>query len=84
MHENVSPHLANVLGNARMRNNDYLGALDMFDKVITIEPNWGQTLDDAAYCCFKIGNRQKGMELAKRVKMLGVMQTNNKWRIGKL
>lgn len=78
----LSPHMANVLGSARMRNKDYQGASEMFDKVIAMEPNWGQTLDDAAYCCFKTGDRQKAIDLAKRAKMLGFVQTHDEWRSG--
>lgn len=81
-HEKTT-HLRTTLGHARMRCDDYLGALTIYDTVIKDVPDHGLVLDRAAHCAFLEGNGNKGRSYAKKANQLGFSETYKDWRTKK-
>ncbi len=79
----MTAHLAANLGYARMRCNDFKGALAMFESVVNEKPDHGLVLDCAAHCYFLVGDGTKGRAFAKRAFQLGFVDTYHDWCAGK-
>lgn len=82
--ESPSTHLRFNLATARWQCDDFSGALALFDDVLKDETyqSYAHALSQAAHCAFKLGDGDRGRELAKRANDLGVPEAFRLWRIG--
>ena len=78
----ISPHLAINRGYALMQTRKYEQALNDFEFVIKIKPNYAPALDYAAYCAFMLDDHTKGIKYAKEARKYGEPRTYNDWRKG--
>jgi hypothetical protein len=79
----VTPHLAMNRGYALMQLKKYELALQDFEFVISVRPNYALALDYAAHCALTIGDYLKGGNYAKEARKYGVMQAYEDWQKGK-
>jgi len=79
----ITCHLAFNLGVARMRCNDFAGGLEVLEYAIKLKPHHALALDAAAHCAFLVGDKVKGLSLAKRAEQLGQRETYSQWKLGK-
>jgi len=79
----MSPRLAYTIGFARMMNNEFAGALSMFERAAELKPDYALALDNAAYCAFRLGDAIKGRGYAKSARQLGVSTTYDMYDVGK-
>jgi len=78
----VPNKLAYTFGFAKMMNKDYIGALDIFDRIIHKFPDHALALDNASYSCFQLGETVKGKSRAKRAQMNGISTTYDQYDVG--
>jgi tetratricopeptide (TPR) repeat protein len=78
----VPNKLAYTFGFAKMMNKDYIGSLDIFEKIIQKFPDHALALDNASYCCFQLGETVKGKSRAKRAQMYGISTTYDQYDVG--
>ena len=79
---NMTPHLAVNRGYALMQIGRYEQALNDFEFVIKIKPNYARALDHAAHCAFMIEDQVRDMKYAKEARKYGDPRTYNDWRNG--
>ncbi|MFC2018721.1 tetratricopeptide repeat protein [Chloroflexota bacterium] len=79
---NITPHLALNRGYALMQTNKFEQALDDFEFVISMRPNYALALVHAAHCAFMLHDHQKGIRYAKEARNYGEPRTYNDWRKG--
>lgn len=78
----MTPHLAVNRGYVLMQTKRYEQALNDFEFVIRIKPNYAPTLDYAAHCAFMIEDQVRGIKYAKEARKYGEPHTYNDWRMG--
>lgn len=79
----LSPRLAYAIGFARTMNNDFDGALSMFEKAMELKPDYALAFDNAAYCAFHQKNTIKGRRYAKSARQFGISTTYDMYDVGK-
>lgn len=70
------------LGAARMRAGHPREALVPLREAIAAEPRDGRALDDAAHCCFVLGDHREGAKYAKRARECGWPRVYDRWKTG--
>jgi len=80
----LSAKFCNTTGFSRMMNHDPAGALTMFEKAISLKPDYALALDNASYCSFLLGDKINGKGYAKSARLLGVSTTYDQFDVGKL
>lgn len=78
----MTPHLAVNRGYVLMQTKRYEQALNDFEFVIRIKPNYAPTLDYAAHCAFMIEDQVRGIKYAKEARKYGEPHTYHDWRMG--
>ncbi len=68
---------------AKMINQDFGGALEMFEKATQMKRDFAPALENAAFCAFRLGNRLKGRRYAKIARRLGISTTYDLYDVGK-
>ena len=80
--DELTPHMAWMLGHATMWCKEPQAALGLFEFVLNAEPENATVIDSAAFCHFLLGNKVEGARLAKSAAQLGVSTTYDAWRAG--
>jgi len=78
----TTPHLAVNRGYVLMQTKRYEQALNDFEYVIKIKPNYALALDYAAHCAFMVDDQVRGIKYAKEARKYGEPRTYNYWRKG--
>ncbi len=76
----ITPHLALNRGYALMQIKRYRQALEDFEYVIKIKPNYALALYYAAHCAFMIKDLPKGIKYAKEARKYGEPRAYNDWK----
>lgn len=79
----TSPRLAYTIGFAKMMNQDFAGALGMFEIATQMKPDYALAFDNAAYCSYRLGDTIKGRRYAKSARQLGISTTYDMYDVGK-
>ena len=78
-----TPHLRFALGYPLMQLGRFAEALEHFEAVISVRPDYASTYSHAARCAFKLGDKLKGASYAKSARMLGEPGEFTAWREGR-
>lgn len=78
-----TPHLRFALGYPLMMLERHDEALDHFEAVIGVRPDYASAYTHAARCAFALGDKRKGAKYAKAARMLGEYGEFTAWRDGK-
>lgn len=78
-----TPHLRFALGYPLMTLGRFAEALEHFEAVIDVRPDYASAYSHAARCAFNLGDKRKGAKYAKSARMLGEPGEFTAWRDGK-
>jgi len=79
----MTPRLAYTIGFAKMMDDDFPGAVSMFQKAIELKHDYALAFDNAAFCSFQLGDKVNGRKYAKSARQFGVHTTYDMYRVGK-
>jgi len=68
---------------ARMMNQDFVGALEMFEMATRMKPDFAPAFENAAFCAFRLGEKLVGKRYAKIARRLGIPTTYELYDVGK-
>jgi len=68
---------------ARMMNQDFVGALEIFEKATHMKPDFAPAFENAAFCAFRLGEKLVGKRYAKIARRLGISTTYELYEVGK-
>ena len=68
---------------AKMMNNEFEEALELFEKAIQMKPDFAPAFENAAFCAFRSGDKIKGNRYAKTARRLGISTTYDRYNVGK-
>ena len=77
-----TPHLQINTGYALMKLSKHSEALEQFEKVIAVRPDYAMSYKFAAICAFSLGNKRKGLNYAKNARRLGEPGPYIAWKKG--
>ena len=78
-----TPHLRFAMGYPLMQLGRFAEALEHFEAVIAVRPDYASAYSHAARCAFKLGDKRKGASYAKSARMLGEPGEFTAWREGR-
>ncbi len=80
----VTDHMAYALGRLCARLRNFSDAIKWFARAVEKNPNHAAAIDGAASCHFLMGERSRGLELAKKAAHMGSGRALLLWRKGLL